>query len=105
MVELTDGNFNVQSRSMMQAITALCPGLKEVRFHSYNVLQDAGDSLLSLQELRSLLSSSSDPHTSCWPRVYIAFVNSKYSFDMDFISFRCRRLVCVAFLHPSVRLF
>ena len=70
MVELTDGNFNVQSRSMMQAIAALCPGLKEVQFHSYNVLQDAGDSLLSLLDLLSLLLSSSDSPTSCWPKVY-----------------------------------
>ena len=70
MIELTDGNFNVQSPSMMQAITALCPGLKEVRFRSYNVLQDAAGSLLSLLELLSLLSSSLDSPTSCWPKEY-----------------------------------
>jgi len=70
MVELTNGHLNIQSRSMMQAITALCPHLKEVRFHSDHNLEDAGDSLLSLQELQSLFSSSSSiSPTSCWPKV------------------------------------
>jgi hypothetical protein len=59
--------INYNSRTEIEAITALCPLLKEVHFAVNR--SPSTDDFLSPQQLRSLLSSPN----SCWGNVFTVF--------------------------------
>lgn len=61
---------DIESRKMMQAVTALCPNLREVQFRRYGFI--GAHDRLSVQELHSILLINQE-NFGCWLKVDLEF--------------------------------